>query len=508
MTVFNWQDIDHRLVILKLTDLAEEMRSQIKVDERRIRLENRGNLNRNTVPSLVLKMKRDRADEWAGRVYEIYCNVWQTQGYVKSAGFVRAVCARGIVPTLRARAEAIASEFAGVAIRTSFPVELHNAHLQSLRLNMLRLEGRWRRRLEIEAKECEHAERRATLAHQNIQGRNVARKETPIGGAPEGSRQIPARGNRQKVQGPRGGPSTGKAGRRPKLGRAFVECAGRLWQRATSDGYNSVPVDKLRQIASALDAAEYLPPSAYLEGKYGIELRAFNSRNSNSKLGPIKTWSHLISCGDKDHLRGMRRLLSRVPRSWMTRIRCPEINSGQKISSYPTPFRLAAFSDSRCPPYVFADNEALPKQIDSGLSGPLQGAKARVFGFRCGQLMTSTTNLGTKTAQDSRASSIQPGTSGGKSGIVFAEANTGNPLRGDFERMARRRFQDPTPRRRGDWWTIHVRQDVFVGGKLKRINKRVRLAPAMMPDREVRIHRRLSSGSCSGGHSFRPSEIY
>jgi hypothetical protein len=94
--------------------------------------------------------------------------------------------------------------------------------------------------------------------------------------------------------------------------------------------------------------------------------------------------------------------------------------------------------------------------------------------------------LGTKTAQDSRASSIQPGTSGGKSGIVFAEANTGNPLRGDFERMARRRFQDPTPRRRGDWWTIQVRQDVFVGGKLKRINKRVRLAPATMPDREVR----------------------
>ncbi len=30
-------------------------------------------------------------------------------------------------------------------------------------------------------------------------------------------------------------------------------------------------------------------------------------------------------------------------------------------------------------------------------------------------------------------------------GIVLPEANTGNPLKGDFERMARRRFQDPTP---------------------------------------------------------------
>jgi integrase len=71
-------------------------------------------------------------------------------------------------------------------------------------------------------------------------------------------------------------------------------------------------------------------------------------------------------------------------------------------------------------------------------------------------------------------------------GIVSAEANTGNPLRGDFERMARRRFQDPTPQRRGEWWTIQVRQDVFVDGKMKRSNKRVRLAPAAMSEREVR----------------------
>src|ERR1700756_1126091 len=69
---------------------------------------------------------------------------------------------------------------------------------------------------------------------------------------------------------------------------------------------------------------------------------------------------------------------------------------------------------------------------------------------------------------------------------VLAEANTGNPLRGDFERMARRRFQDPTPRRRGDWWTIQVRQDVSVDGETKRSNKRVRLAPATMTEREVR----------------------
>lgn len=74
----------------------------------------------------------------------------------------------------------------------------------------------------------------------------------------------------------------------------------------------------------------------------------------------------------------------------------------------------------------------------------------------------------------------------GKHSIVVVEANTGNPLKGDFERMARRRFQNPTPQRRGDWWTIQVRHDVFVDGKPKRSNKRVRLALATMPEREVR----------------------
>jgi len=82
--------------------------------------------------------------------------------------------------------------------------------------------------------------------------------------------------------------------------------------------------------------------------------------------------------------------------------------------------------------------------------------------------------------QDSDVTEIENG------GIVTAEANTGIPLRGDFERMARRRFQDPKPQRRGDWWVIQVRQDVVVNGTLKRSNKRVRLAPVTMSEREVR----------------------
>ncbi|HXW57072.1 MAG TPA: tyrosine-type recombinase/integrase [Candidatus Cybelea sp.] len=52
--------------------------------------------------------------------------------------------------------------------------------------------------------------------------------------------------------------------------------------------------------------------------------------------------------------------------------------------------------------------------------------------------------------------------------------------------MARRRFQDPRPSRRGRYWWLLIRQDEIVDGQRIRKRKRVKLAPAEMPEREVR----------------------
>jgi integrase len=52
--------------------------------------------------------------------------------------------------------------------------------------------------------------------------------------------------------------------------------------------------------------------------------------------------------------------------------------------------------------------------------------------------------------------------------------------------MARRRFQDPTPQKRGAWWTLQIRRDDFVAGNRVRTKTRVRIAPATMPPREAR----------------------
>jgi hypothetical protein len=103
-----------------------------------------------------------------------------------------------------------------------------------------------------------------------------------------------------------------KPGRTLARSPDFVDLAGELWLNAKGQSGNaSVTAEHLKQIASKLDERQYVPPAEYLEGSCARELKAFNSKNSNSKIGPIQTWSGLVTFGDKDHLRGMRRLLSR-----------------------------------------------------------------------------------------------------------------------------------------------------------------------------------------------------
>jgi hypothetical protein len=167
MPPFKWDDIDHGLVGLKLTNLSEQMHQQIEADERRIQFENLGNLNSLAVPSLVLEMKERRSEEFVQKVYELYCDVWHTQGQKKSAAFLRAVYGGGILPVLTAQAGSITSEFAMFAGRTNFPSQVRDATLQGLGLRMKRLEDRWLRRIEAEAKECEHIEGRASSGVQS-----------------------------------------------------------------------------------------------------------------------------------------------------------------------------------------------------------------------------------------------------------------------------------------------------------------------------------------------------
>jgi hypothetical protein len=55
-----------------------------------------------------------------------------------------------------------------------------------------------------------------------------------------------------------------------------------------------------------------------------------------------------------------------------------------------------------------------------------------------------------------------------------------------FEKRARRRFQNPVPKKKGAFWWLFVWQDDVQDGKRIRKRKRIKLAPITMPLREVK----------------------
>jgi integrase len=79
--------------------------------------------------------------------------------------------------------------------------------------------------------------------------------------------------------------------------------------------------------------------------------------------------------------------------------------------------------------------------------------------------------------------------------------------RGDFESMAKRRFQDPRPKREGNFWYLLCWQDCFVEGNPVRKRQRLKIAPATMAEREVKkiaaeILRPVNQGLISAGSAI------
>jgi integrase len=98
-------------------------------------------------------------------------------------------------------------------------------------------------------------------------------------------------------------------------------------------------------------------------------------------------------------------------------------------------------------------------------------------------------------------------------GTLSGKASIDRPsLQGDFEAMAKRRFQDPEPEVAGNWWQIRVYRDEYENGRRIRKRTRIRLAPASMPVREVKklkaeYLRPLNQGLISAG-SATPFESF
>jgi integrase len=89
------------------------------------------------------------------------------------------------------------------------------------------------------------------------------------------------------------------------------------------------------------------------------------------------------------------------------------------------------------------------------------------------------------------------------------EASSASHEREDFSAMARRRYQDPKPERRGNWWTVRIWKDKFQNGVRTRYQQRVKLCDANQNQREAarlasELIRPLNQGliSIGGGVNF------
>src|SRR5262249_37027610 len=71
-------------------------------------------------------------------------------------------------------------------------------------------------------------------------------------------------------------------------------------------------------------------------------------------------------------------------------------------------------------------------------------------------------------------------------GILLRAKNTCCLLKGDFQQIAKHRFQQPTPFRDGAWWWIRPWIDDFSGGKHTRKQKRMKVARAHVSEREAK----------------------
>jgi hypothetical protein len=207
---FRWEDLDHQLINLKLGSLSEQMQAAIAEDERLVQTEaaKKGN-SAYFLPAFFEKQEK-RTREWARKVYETYCEVWQLQGGTRTLAFVKAVYERAVVPLIAARQGGAESQ---VMLRATRMGSTHNPQLpaalgqwhrqiQNLRVSL------WRE-FEIETSEWKYTlaaqQAGASQPPENFENRglppDVSPKQTvPV---PKAPRTPPEVGGRGVIHGPK-----------------------------------------------------------------------------------------------------------------------------------------------------------------------------------------------------------------------------------------------------------------------------------------------------------------
>lgn len=139
-----------------------------------------------------------------------------------------------------------------------------------------------------------------------------------------------------------------RPGRKPRLPQEFGVCAGKLWRKASFNNPTQVSDDRLQQIAAALDAAGHLPPVLTSKASLHKNLRLSTAATRIQRPALSRRGHNWSPSETKIIFAGCVVCFPVVPRN-QTMVICPEINSGQEMSSYLLPSRTAEFGNCRRP---------------------------------------------------------------------------------------------------------------------------------------------------------------
>jgi len=153
---FHWQQVDQQLSGILQSRVSAEIRKLITDDVGHIRFQNMHNENSMTVPSQRLQMQRLRTEEWAARLYEGYCEIWQTQRMPMSAEFLRGIVQNAISVLCSARGGAVTDEFVREQHRTGSDANWLKPALEAFKRDLQMLEHNWNQTAELDARTVQY----------------------------------------------------------------------------------------------------------------------------------------------------------------------------------------------------------------------------------------------------------------------------------------------------------------------------------------------------------------
>ncbi len=153
-----WRQLNpehNRLVKLRTSRAHRKLQSEIAIEARQIRFNNRGNLNFGSILREILAMNLRKIDKLAAQYYSIYSEVWQLQSGEKSADLVKTIYSHVLRRLIAIRKTSVAQEARRWAIGTGGVYSRATLQIESFNRSADQLARDWAEKIEIEALELE-----------------------------------------------------------------------------------------------------------------------------------------------------------------------------------------------------------------------------------------------------------------------------------------------------------------------------------------------------------------